>query len=236
MSSLVSSELAWLGAAADELIDRGYTVFNDVVSPNLGEGIMDQLRCLRPEFLRPTAPGVLEAVDGSQFEALYELLNLDCITKLIASLFVGQGRLLSAAARMVAPGTLPQQLHRDYPTNWPIHRSDQTVWSVYPSLIVACYPDGLTDQLGPLLVAPGTHRARTGDEEAVPVPVLAGPTDLIVFDAAVLHGSGANNEARVRYACFLDFAPSYVRRPYPVRPLDDPTESQTLLMGKWFQQ
>lgn len=236
MSNLARGEHDWLGSAAEELIDRGYTVFNDVVRASLAERIMDQLRCVRRESLRPTAPGVLFAADASEFEAVYELLNLDCVTETIARLFVGQGRLLSAAGRIVEPGAGPQQLHRDYPKNWPIHRPDQTFWSVYPSLIVGYYPGGLTHQLGPLLVAPGTHRAQTRDEEVAPVPVLVDPTDLIVFDAAVLHGSGPNNDALIRYACFLDFAPSYVRRPYPIRPLDNPSESQTLLMGKWFEQ
>lgn len=223
--------------ACHDLTTTGFAVLRDVVASGFGESVIGAIAALPSEVWRKTSEASREYLFGLQISGALELLDNGILDRCLDRLFFGQARLISATVRYLSPGCPDQHLHRDYPTVWPTQREAGTLWVLPPTLIVGYYPQGLTPTRAPLQVVPASQTDSPTSVDINRIQSLTpGARDLVLFDAALVHGSAANTTNGPRLAMFLDFAPAYVRRPHELLVVDRVTDRQKRLLGDWYQR
>lgn len=217
MSFKTVGSLAPEDVVAAAILDSGYAVIPSAVDSELAIALERAVGSESAGGYEPEGPNSLVHRSALEIAGVVDLLDIPLLGALADRLLFRQGYVLSATVRRVLPGAPRQNLHTDFPPDWPPSPSSASLFSAYPLLIAAHYPGGLDDELGAFWVRPGSQVGgitRTEPE----VSVLPGPRDLLVFDARVLHGGGANNTLdRTRRGIFVDIAPSYIRRPHELR-------------------
>jgi len=154
-------------------------------------------------------------------------------------------QLHSATGRIVMPGAEDQNWHRDVP--WPVS-PEGTPYGALPGQInCGFYLDELTDENGPIVIVPGSHRvpfrpptchANFPDE----LRIHALPGQAIMFDGCLYHRGAANRSQNRRRVCLMCYQPAWMKSrepfdgPFAKRMREEGSDIQKMLMGgieKW---
>lgn len=149
-------------------------------------------------------------------------------------------QLHSATGRVTHPGALDQDWHRDGP--WPVDPDGTPYGSVPGQINSAYYLDELTEENGPVVIVPGSHRAPFRPPAGHPhfpdeKHILAKPGQAILFDGWMFHRGAANTSDASRHVCLMCYQNAWMRSR---EPFDGPivtklreagTPEQQMLLG-----
>ena len=222
-------------------LNWGYLVVDNAATP-------EQI-----ESLRAALDESYERNDKSQFigELLEEddrfafLLDNPPVLKRMEAILGTCVQLHSATARITEPGTPDQHWHRDGP--WPVAPNGTPYGSLPAQINCGYYLDEVTDNNGPTVIQPGSHRAPFRPPPTpVELPdekrVLVSPGQAVMFDGWTWHRGAANNSSQRRRVCLMCYQNAWMKSR---EPFDGPrvtklreagTPQQQLLLGaipKW---
>ena len=139
--------------------------------------------------------------------AFREVLDSVELIEALAGVLGDDVQLLSMDLLLIGPGHDRRRWHRDV----------SFVCNKALSVNAGIYLYDMTPQMGPVRIVPGSQRREDGppagaDSHAgqIEVPVSAG--DVVVFDAAIWHSSGANCTTQNRLALFAYFGRYWIKR------------------------
>ncbi|MCY3735794.1 MAG: phytanoyl-CoA dioxygenase family protein [Gemmatimonadaceae bacterium] len=157
-----------------------------------------------------------------------DLLFLSCldfpeVIELAEALHGGDCHVIGMTAWLTGPGRPDQGLHADWqPLTLPEDVMDDPRVQI-PVFITTAhfYLDDLTEELGPTVFVPGSHRAGrppdgdrtwrgTGEHS-----ILCRAGDVVVFRSEVWHRGTANRSDRVRYLLQVHYARRMITQKYP---------------------
>ncbi|UVI29546.1 phytanoyl-CoA dioxygenase family protein [Paenibacillus spongiae] len=173
------------------------------------------------QMLRHALEGVMSRKQAMFTHQLLEedevfsmLLDNDPILTRIKAIMGNCIQLHSATARVTVPGDPDQDWHRDHP--WPID-SDSTPYGANLSQInCGYYLDELTNENGPIVIVPGSHRVSFRPPVGHPIfpdemSVLAKPGQAVLFDGSLFHRGSANRSDGSRRACLFCYQNAWVK-------------------------
>jgi ectoine hydroxylase-related dioxygenase (phytanoyl-CoA dioxygenase family) len=149
-------------------------------------------------------------------------------------------QLHSATARVTRPGEPDQAWHRDGP--WPMDPEGTPYGSIPGQINCGYYLDELTEENGPIVLVPGSHRVPFRPPEGMPrfpdeVRVLAKPGQAVMFDGWLYHRGAANTSQGNRRVCLMCYQNAWMKSresfegPRMSRLRETGTAEQQLLLG-----
>ena len=219
----------------------GYLIVNDAATPEQIESLRSALdesyeRHNKSQFIGE----LLEEDDRFAF-----LLDNPPVMKRMEAILGTCVQLHSATARITEPGTADQNWHRDGP--WPVDPFGTPYGSLPAQINCGYYLDEITDETGPTVIQPGSHRALFRPPPSpVQLPdekrVLVSPGQAVMFDGWTWHRGAANTSSERRRACLMYYQNAWMKSREPfngprvTRLREEGTPQQKLLLGaipKW---
>ena len=213
----------------------GYLVVDDVLD---GDRIGELRAALDSTYASQGEEFVHQLLEAD--EAFAPLLDNSSVLKRVKALLGNCIQLHSATARITRRGTPEQSWHRDGP--WPMDPDGTPYGSLPGQINCAFFLDEVTEENGPFVVVPGSHRAlfappdghpRFPDERRLqPIPGQA-----VLFDGWIYHRGAANVSGASRRACLMCYQNAWMKSR---EPFDGPrvtalrengTPEQQLLLG-----
>jgi ectoine hydroxylase-related dioxygenase (phytanoyl-CoA dioxygenase family) len=123
-------------------------------------------------------------------------------------------QLHSATARVTRPGEPDQAWHRDGP--WPMDPEGTPYGSIPGQINCGYYLDELTEENGPIVLVPGSHRVPFRPPEGMPrfpdeARVLAKPGQAVMFDGWLFHRGAANTSQGNRRVCLMCYQNAWMK-------------------------
>jgi len=195
----------------------GYTIVEDVLSPDELAALRDDVRRLERELaIRPAA----NVFEGSRTLRIYNLLARgaiyhpipvhDRVLPIIEGV-LDRGCLISSLSSIdIGPGEAAQPLHAD----------DQLIPLPKPHVSIICNTmwalTAFTADNGATRLVPGSHCAdRSPQPFGEPVATVAAEMpagSVLVFDGSIWHGGGANHTAEPRLGIAMNYCAGWLRQ------------------------
>lgn len=205
-----------LDAHVARIADRGYTVVEDAIEPDLLDALTESLERLERDL--DTRPGA-NAFEGYRTRRVYNLLAHDPVWQRVPV----HEHVLGIVERVLDPGCLVSSLSsiRIQPeeTAQVIHADDQLIPVPRPHPPLVCNSmwalTDFTDANGATRLVPGSHRADHAPDfvteyETIPAEMARG--SVLVWDGALWHGGGANRTTEDRIGIAMNYCAGYIRQ------------------------
>lgn len=209
-------DAAQLAHHVAEIDERGYTVLENVIEPDLVDALHDDLLRLERELDVKPSPNSFE---GSSTIRIYNLLARGAVyagipthEKVLPVVdgVLDPGCLISSLSSIsILPGETPQ----------PIHADDQLIPLGKPHEPIVCNTmwalTDFTEANGATRLVPGSHRAHDhpeygGDYESVPAVMARG--SVLVWNGSLWHGGGANATDDRRVGIAMNYCAGFIRQ------------------------
>jgi ectoine hydroxylase-related dioxygenase (phytanoyl-CoA dioxygenase family) len=203
-------------AHVDEIAERGYTILEGVIEPELVDGLAADLDRLEDELGIVPAANSFEGertvriynllVHGPRFEAIpvhpevlpvvEGVLDHGCLVSSLSSIAIGPGE-----------------------TAQPIHADDQLIPLAKPHAATVCNTmwalTDFTEANGATRVIPGTHLADDSPVygqhyDSVPAEMAKG--SVLVWHGSLWHGGGANTTGERRVGIAMNYCAGWIRQ------------------------
>ena len=213
----------------------GYLIVENAIDPDQ----VDRLRlALDAAYARRGEMFIHQLLEED--EAFVFLLDHPPILDRMRAILGNCLQLHSATARVTECGEEEQSWHRDGP--WPIDPDGTPYGSLPGQINCGYYLDELTDENGPIVIVPGSHRAPFKPPEGFPrfpdeMRVYVKPGQAVMFDGWLYHRGAANQSDSRRRACLMCYQNAWMKSR---EPFDGPrvsalkengTAEQKLLLG-----
>lgn len=205
-----------MSQAVREIEERGYTILEGVIEPELLQELDETLLKLERDL------GVVPAsneFEGTKTVRIYNLLARAAVFQRIpvhpAVLPVVEGVLetgcliSSLSSIAIDPGETPQILHSD----------DQVIGLARPHQPVVCNTmwalTDFTEENGATRIAPGSHRLDhcpnpTAEHETIPAEMERG--SVLVWHGSLWHGGGENRSRARRTGIAMNYCAGFIRQ------------------------
>lgn len=142
------------------------------------------------------------------------LLDNEPVLSRIRAILGNCVQLHSATARVSVPGEPDQSWHRDHP--WPVDPYGTPYGSFLSQINCGYYLDELTEENGPIVIVPGSHRVPFRPPAGHPtfpdeIRVLAKPGQAILFDGSLFHRGAANVSSSHRRVCLFCYQNAWIK-------------------------
>ena len=229
----------------EELATEGYTVVRDAMSPQQLADVRAAFQLHNPDGKHPSgAPP--ELLHGACLVCKHRAFRAVAMQPTVLGIvegLLGEDCVLSSSnSAHREPGCEAQGLHRDtsiWGPSMPLFSEPvgiQTAWCV----------DDFSEQTGGTRLVPRSHRASTGAtgtigpgkgapnaataaEQAAAITVTAPAGSIILFDARILHGGGANKSTHHRRACLTLFVRHWLKPQHDLKRSIDSDQLEQVL-------
>jgi len=199
-----------------EITERGYTIVENAIEPDLVEGLREDLDRLERELdVRPSS----NEFEGEHTIRIYNLLAHGKIYERIPV----HGNVLPIAEGVLDRGCLVSSLSSisigPGETEQPIHADDQLIPLAKPHAPLVCNSmwalTEFTEANGATRIVPGSHRRAESPEygrgfDGVAAEMAAG--SVLVWDGGLWHGGGANRTDERRVGIAMNYCAGYIRQ------------------------
>ena len=213
-----ANAVAMMARHREELASQGFTVLRDAISPQQLSSVREALTHRNGDGENPGARPLSGACLVCKHRAFRDVALHPTVLAIVEALLGDDCVLSSCNSAHREPGCDAQGLHRDtgiWGASMPMLAEPvgiQTAWCV----------DDFSEETGGTRLVPGSHRAAasvTGarhaspseEAEAAAITVTAPAGSIILFDAQMLHGGGANRSRSHRRACLTLFVRSWLK-------------------------
>lgn len=205
-----------MSQALKEIEDRGYTILEGAIAPDLLDEIGEQLLKLERDL--EVAPASNE-FEGTRTIRIYNLLAHSPVFQRIplhetvlpvVEGVLEEGCLISSLSSIaIDPGETPQLIHSD----------DQVIGLKRPHPALVCNTmwalTDFTEENGATRIVPGSHQADhcpnpTGSYETIPAEMPRG--SVLVWHGSLWHGGGANRSGARRTGIAMNYCAGFIRQ------------------------
>jgi len=200
-----------------EILDRGYTIVENAIEPELVAAIAADLERLEKELSIGEGKNLFE---GFKTVRVYNLLVHGETFERVPV----HPNVLPLAERVLDPGLLVSSLSSiaigTDETPQPLHADDQLIPLPKPHVPLVCNTiwaiTDFTDANGATRVVPGSHRADASPEygraydDTLPAEMPAG--SVLVYHGSLWHGGGANRTGERRVGLAMNYCAGWVRQ------------------------
>jgi ectoine hydroxylase-related dioxygenase (phytanoyl-CoA dioxygenase family) len=200
----------------DEIAERGYTVLEGAIEPDLVDALDGDLRRLERDLGIAPADNVFE---GLQTTRIYNLLAHGSIYERIPT-YPG---VIEVVEKVLDPGLLISSLSSiaigPGETAQPLHADDQMIPIPRPHPQIICNTmwalTDFTEENGATRVVPGTHLADAPPDPFHPPETVAAEMakgSVLVFVGSLWHGGGANRTDKRRVGIAMNYCAGFLRQ------------------------
>ena len=201
---------------AAEIAERGYTIVEDAIEPDLVDAVHDDLLRLERDLGIVPASNDFEGTKTVRIYnllvhgALYERIPVHDSVLPIVERVLDHGCLVSSLSSIaIAPDETPQ----------PIHADDQLIPITKPHVATVCNSmwaiTDFTEANGATRLIPGTHLADSSPSYGQEYDSIAAEMpkgSVLVWHGSLWHGGGANTTSERRVGVAMNYCAGWIRQ------------------------